>query len=111
MATELTGSTVTAELFKTAGDYNLKYKMFEAKGNMTAAQIDAITTPGICFGWVEYAAGYPFRGRWTMFITVTFGSTSNMAQIAFGIERTGKMICIRDKSSGTWGSWETVNLS
>lgn len=93
------------------GSGNLKVKLFENKANMTAAQIDALITPGICFGWVEYSAGYPFRGRWVLFITVPYGGTNNMAQIAFGMEKTGKMICIRDKVSGTWGSWETVNLS
>ena len=82
---------------------NINNKFLRNINNVSDTQLDALTTAGVYYGWIENGSTCPAKGQWS-FIVVNAPSTGYCSQVVISAQ-TSATLASRYLSNGTWTAW------
>lgn len=83
----------------------LNSKLLKNIGNVNDAAFDALTAPGIYYGWIIMSSSCPAHGQWA-YIFVSSPATGYCSQAVLSAQ-TSSVIASRYMDNGTWGQWNS----
>lgn len=85
---------------------NINNKLLRNINNVSDTQLNALTTAGVYYGWIDNGSTCPAKGQWS-FIVVNSPSSGYCSQVVISAQ-TRATLASRYLNNGTWGSWQEL---